>query len=61
VNAANGLAADVGIRVDATSNGNRLSGNELTGSGTDLLDQGSGNCWRKNVFITGTLPPFNCL
>ncbi len=61
VNSANGLSAEVGVRVDATSNGNRLSGNELTGSGTDVLDLGLGNCWRKNVFVTGSLPLFNCL
>ena len=61
VNSANGLKAEVGVRVDATSNDNRLSSNEFVGSGIDLLDLGLGNCWRKNVFITGTLPLFNCL
>jgi nitrous oxidase accessory protein NosD len=61
VDAANGLSADVGVRLDESCNANRLSRNELTGSTLDLLDEGWGNCWRHTIFITGALPAFNCL
>jgi hypothetical protein len=60
VNAANGLSATVGIHCEEDTGDNHLSSNELSGADVDLLDEGFGNCWRHNDFITGTLPPFNC-
>ena len=51
----------VGIRLDATSDDNRLVGNMITGSvGLDVLDEGASNCWRHNVFSTGTPNPDGC-
>ncbi|MBM4266164.1 MAG: hypothetical protein FJ144_06035 [Deltaproteobacteria bacterium] len=44
-----------GIEVDATSNNNRLEGNRAHQNGLDVLDDGSGNCWRRNDFDTGTV------
>src|SRR5262249_30935699 len=45
-----------GIEADADSTGNRIVGNRIQGSVTDVLDAGTGNCWRANTFTTGTDP-----
>ena len=47
-----------GIEIDATSDGNRITRNTISSSGVaDAVDGGSGNCWKQNVFATGTVPP----
>jgi hypothetical protein len=45
-----------GIEIDATSTDNLIPANNIAGSVTDVLDSGTGNCWRKNVFTTGSVP-----
>jgi parallel beta-helix repeat protein len=45
-----------GIELDATSSGNTLVRNQVSGSATDVSDAGSGNCWRNNVYTTGSVP-----
>jgi len=45
-----------GIEIDATSTGNRITANNISGSVTDVIDNGTGNCWRNNVFTTGSVP-----
>jgi parallel beta-helix repeat protein len=46
-----------GIDVDANSNDNLLFRNRVSGSTTDVADAGAGNCWKENVFTTGSVPP----
>lgn len=46
-----------GIEVDATSDDNLIANNLISGSTNDVVDAGSGNCWRGNTFTTGTVPP----
>ncbi|TMA81438.1 MAG: hypothetical protein E6J77_17080 [Deltaproteobacteria bacterium] len=46
-----------GIELDATSDGNVIAGNSIEENVTDVLDNGSGNCWRNNHFTTGSVPP----
>jgi nitrous oxidase accessory protein NosD len=46
-----------GIELDATSTGNLISGNDISGSVTDVVDEGTGNCWRNNTFTTGSVAP----
>ena len=29
----------------------------MSGNGLDVLDKGFDNCWKRNVFTTGTVPP----
>ena len=41
----------------ATSDGNVIAGNSIEENVTDVLDNGSGNCWRNNHFTTGSVPP----
>jgi parallel beta-helix repeat protein len=51
-------SAGTGIELDATSDGNRIVRNTVSGSGTaDVIDNGTGNCWKGNTFATGTVPP----
>lgn len=45
-----------GIAVDAGSDDNRLTGNDVGGSPTDVSDAGNGNCWKKNAYTTGSVP-----
>ena len=45
-----------GIFVDANSDGNRISGNDIEGSASDVSDAGTGNCWKKNQYTTGSVP-----
>lgn len=52
-----GANTSVGIELDAGSDNNRVSGNEISGSPTDVLDSGTGNCWRGNSYTTGSVPP----
>lgn len=46
-----------GIEIDATSTDNLISGNHISGSVTDVVDNGTGNCWRNNTYTTGSVPP----
>jgi parallel beta-helix repeat protein len=46
-----------GIELTLNSNDNILVGNRLVGNDPDVLDAGTGNCWRSTTFTTGTLPP----
>jgi len=46
-----------GIELDGNCNGNLIARNRISGSPDDVLDAGSGNCWRGNTFTTGTVPP----
>ncbi len=46
-----------GIELDATSDGNVVAGNSIDENVTDVLDNGSANCWRNNHFTTGSVPP----
>jgi parallel beta-helix repeat protein len=51
----------IGIRLDPTSDDNRLVGNVITGSvGLDVVDEGVSNCWRNTTFTTGTPNPSGC-
>jgi nitrous oxidase accessory protein NosD len=49
--------ATAGIDLDATSSGNLIVRNEISDSGTDVVDAGTGNCWRNNVYTTGSVAP----
>ena len=49
---------DVGIEIEAGSNDNVLAGNTIDDSITDVLDNGTGNCWRNTTYTTGSVP--NC-
>jgi parallel beta-helix repeat protein len=47
-----------GIELDATSDDNDIVGNGVFSTVVaDVVDAGSGNCWRRNTFSTGTVPP----
>jgi parallel beta-helix repeat protein len=46
-----------GIELDATSDNNVIAGNDIFENMTDVVDAGSGNCWKNNSFMTGTVPP----
>jgi nitrous oxidase accessory protein NosD len=45
-----------GIELDAASSGNSIVRNSISGSVNDVLDAGSGNCWRNNTYTTGSVP-----
>lgn len=45
-----------GIELTLNSGGNLISGNRLSGNTPDVVDAGVGNCWRHNVYTTGTVP-----
>ncbi len=45
-----------GIVLDANSDDNRIIGNDIHGSTVDVSDAGTGNCWKKNTYTTGTVP-----
>jgi len=47
-----------GIELDAASTGNRILRNTISGSVTDVVDNGTGNCWHNNKYVTGSVP--NC-
>jgi parallel beta-helix repeat protein len=44
-----------GIAVDAASDDNRIVGNDVSGSTTDVSDAGTGNCWKNNTYGTGSV------
>lgn len=46
-----------GIHADATSDNNVIKRNFLSGNNPDVLDDGTGNCWKDNDFVTGTVAP----
>ncbi len=50
------LNTDNGIAVDANSDNNRIIGNDISGSTTDVSDAGTGNCWKNNQYATGSVP-----
>ncbi len=45
-----------GIELTVGSNDNFISGNRLSGNVPDVVDAGSNNCWRHNLYTTGTVP-----
>jgi len=46
-----------GIEIEATSSGNLVTRNAVSGSTNDVVDYGSANCWRRNTFTTGSVSP----
>jgi hypothetical protein len=46
-----------GIEVTSNSNDNFLSGNRMSGNTPAVVDDGTNNCWRHNVYTTGSVPP----
>jgi copper-binding protein NosD len=46
----------VGIGLDAASSQNAIVSNRVSGSATDVVDDGTSNCWRNNTFTTGSVP-----
>ena len=46
-----------GINVDTNSDDNVIFHNNISGSTTDVADAGTGNCWKRNTFSTGSVPP----
>jgi parallel beta-helix repeat protein len=49
--------ATAGISLDAASDGNRVQGNDIRNNSPDVVDAGTGNCWKNNEFTTGTVAP----
>jgi len=45
-----------GIELDATSSGNSIVRNTISGSTNDVVDNGTDNCWRNNTYTTGSVP-----
>jgi nitrous oxidase accessory protein NosD len=60
VNDGQNSGALVGIELDATSDDNVIKKNSFMNAVTDILDNGTSNCWINNTFVTGTLPPDGC-
>lgn len=46
-----------GIELDATSSGNSIVRNTISGSTNDVVDNGTANCWRNNTYTTGSVAP----
>ena len=46
-----------GIDLDASSSGNSIVRNTISGSVNDVVDAGAGNCWRNNTYSTGSVAP----
>lgn len=44
-----------GILVEAGSDGNRIVANTFRSTAQDVLDLGTGNCWDRNVYFSGTV------
>jgi len=42
-----------GILLTLNSSGNFVTGNRLAGNNPDVVDAGTNNCWRHNVYATG--------
>jgi len=61
VNALDNTSPIVGIHLDATSSDNGIFTNNVSGYNTDVLDDGTNNCWRGNTFITGSVPSSGCM
>jgi len=51
---------NVGIHLDATSSHNSIFLNKISGYDSDVLDDGTNNCWRGNSFVTGSIPSGGC-
>jgi nitrous oxidase accessory protein NosD len=45
-----------GIELDAASTGNRITKTAIRGSVTDVVDNGTGNCWHNDTYVTGSVP-----
>jgi nitrous oxidase accessory protein NosD len=60
VNDGRGSGASVGIEVDADSDDNLISENTFVDAATDVIDNGTSNCWVGNTVGTGTVPPGGC-
>lgn len=45
-----------GIELTVNSSDNVIRGNRLAGNAPDVLDTGTGNCWRSNRYTTGAVP-----
>jgi parallel beta-helix repeat protein len=50
-----GHNTNAGIVIDADSDDNRIVGNDIHANLLDVSDAGTGNCWKKNVYTTGTV------
>jgi nitrous oxidase accessory protein NosD len=55
VNDARGSTPAVGIELDGTSDNNLVKKNFCSGAVTDVIDNGTGNCWLGNTYDTGTV------
>lgn len=60
VNDARGSGTTVGIEVDGTSDDNLIKGNSFVDATTDVIDNGTSNCWVGNTVGTGTVPSGGC-
>ena len=47
-----------GIELDLTSDDNLIVGNDISENTSDVVDNGTNNCWRNNTYTTG--PPASC-
>jgi len=45
-----------GIELDGTSDDNLIVGNDISENTSDVVDNGTNNCWRNNTYTTG-IPP----
>ena len=61
INALDGTTPNAGIHLDAASSDNGIFTNKVSGYNTDVLDDGTNNCWRRNTFITGSVPSSGCV
>src|SRR5262249_12690450 len=61
INALDGTTPNAGIHLDAASSDNGIFTNNISGYNTDVLDDGTNNCWRRNTFITGSIPSSGCM
>jgi hypothetical protein len=59
-NDARGSHPAVGIEIDATSDDNLIRKNSFSGAVTDVIDDGTSNCWNGNTVGTGTVPSDGC-
>lgn len=50
----------VGIELDAGSDDNRVLFAAVGGNLTDVIDNGSSNCWKGTSFTTGSIPTGGC-
>ncbi len=48
---------EAGIRVDGYCDDNLVVGNTISGYPIDAEDDGTNDCWKRNTFVTGSVPP----